>query len=393
LIDKIKQRIKELEPELLRIRRHIHANPELSFEEYETAKYISLALKRHNIEHTTGVAGTGILAIINPEKTNRIALRADIDALPILEESGASYASQNPGVMHACGHDVHTTCALGAAIVLREFKDELDGRVEIIFQPGEERLPGGASLVLKEKAFGEELPEAIFGQHVFPELEAGKVGFKPGIYMASTDELYFTIKGKGGHGAMPHKNIDPVVVAAEIICALQRVPSRRANPIIPTVLSIGKVEALGATNVIPNEVKMEGTFRTLNEKWRSEAHVLIKEISEGIATAHGATAEVEIRVGYPFLANDVSLTETGIAAAKEYLGEENVVELEVRMTAEDFAYYSQVMPSCFYRLGTASADGTNSVGVHNSKFNIDESALLTGAGLMAYQAYKNLLNR
>lgn len=390
MIDKIKHRIKELEPELLEIRRHIHAHPELSFEEYETAKYISAALARHNVEHKTGIAGTGILAIINPEKTNRIALRADIDALPILEESGADYASKNSGVMHACGHDVHTTCALGAAIVLNELRDEINGRVEIIFQPGEERLPGGASLVLKEKAFGEELPSAIFGQHVFPELEAGKVGFRPGIYMASTDELFFTIKGKGGHGAMPHKNIDPVVVAAEIICALQRVPSRRANPIIPTVLSIGKVEANGATNVIPNEVKMEGTFRTLNEEWRCQAHGLIKQTAEGIAAAHGATAEVEIRVGYPFLTNDVALTEAAILSAREYLGEENVVELDIRMTAEDFAYYSQVMPACFYRLGTASKDGSNSAGVHNSKFNIDESALLVGAGLMAYNAYKTL---
>jgi len=273
---------------------------------------------------------------------------------------------------------------------LNEFKDELNGRVEIIFQPGEEKLPGGASLVLKEKAFGKVLPSAIFGQHVFPELEVGKVGFRPGMYMASTDELYFTIIGKGGHGAMPHKNIDPVVVAAEIICALQRIPSRSSDPITPSVLSVGKIEANGATNVIPNEVKMEGTFRTLNEEWREQAHGLIKQITEGIAQAHGATAEVEIRVGYPYLTNDVKVTETAILAAKEYVGEENVVELDMRMTAEDFAYYSQVMPACFYRLGTASKDGSNSAGVHNSKFNIDESALLIGAGLMAYQAYKKL---
>jgi len=390
LIEKIKHRIKGLEAELLELRRHIHAHPELSFEEVETAEYISAALTRHNVEHKTGIAGTGILAIINPEKTNRIALRADIDALPILEESGASYASKNEGIMHACGHDVHTTCALGAAIVLNEFKEEINGRVEIIFQPGEEKLPGGASLVLGEKAFGDVLPLAILGQHVFPELEVGKVGFRHGIYMASADELFFTIKGKGGHGAMPHKNIDPVVVAAEIICALQHVSSRRSNPIIPTVLSIGKVEAKGATNVIPNEVKMEGTFRTLDEDWRYEAHGLIKQTAEGIAAAHGAKAKVEIRIGYPFLTNDVTFTEEAIIAAKEYLGEENVVKLDVRMTAEDFAYYSQVMPACFYRLGTASADGSNSVGVHNSKFNIDESALFIGAGLMAYHAYKKL---
>ncbi len=390
MIEKIKHRIKGLEAELLELRRHIHAHPELSFEEVETAEYISAALTRHNVEHKTGIAGTGILAIINPEKTNRIALRADIDALPILEESGASYASKNEGIMHACGHDVHTTCALGAAIVLNEFKEEINGRVEIIFQPGEEKLPGGASLVLGEKAFGDVLPLAILGQHVFPELEVGKVGFRHGIYMASADELFFTIKGKGGHGAMPHKNIDPVVVAAEIICALQHVSSRRSNPIIPTVLSIGKVEAKGATNVIPNEVKMEGTFRTLDEDWRYEAHGLIKQTAEGIAAAHGAKAEVEIRIGYPFLTNDVTFTEEAIIAAKEYLGEENVVKLDVRMTAEDFAYYSQVMPACFYRLGTASADGSNSVGVHNSKFNIDESALFIGAGLMAYHAYKKL---
>lgn len=390
MIEKIKAQSEELFEKLVAIRRHIHENPELSFHETETAKFISKTLSDNQIDHKTGVADNGVLAIINPEKENRIALRADIDALPIHEETGVEYASKNPGKMHACGHDVHTTCALGAAIILNELKDEIDGRIEIIFQPAEEKLPGGASLVLKEKAFGEVLPKGIIGQHVYPDLPAGKVGFRPGIYMASTDELYFTITGKGGHGAMPHKNIDPVVVSAEIITALQRIPSRNANPIMPTVLSIGKVVANGATNVIPNEVKMEGTFRTFDEKWRFQAHELIQRTCTDIATAHGATAEVEIRVGYPFLKNDEELTMKSMEIAKEYLGEENVVHLDMRMTAEDFAYYSQVMPGCFYRLGTASADGSNTYGLHHSKFNIDESAIKIGAGLMAYEAVRNL---
>ncbi len=389
--DRIKNSVKELGPTLLQIRRHIHAHPELSFQEYETAKFISSILEKHGIEHQKGIAGTGILASINPEKENRIALRADLDALPIHEDTGADYASKNSGVMHACGHDVHSTCALGAAIILHNIKDALNGRVDIIFQPGEERLPGGASLVLKEKAFGETLPKAIFGQHVFPELEVGKVGFKAGMYMASCDELYITIKGKGGHGAMPHQTIDPVVISAEIICALQRITSRNSNPITPSVLSIGKIIAEGATNVIPNEVKMEGTFRTLDEPWRAKAHDLIRKICTEMAEANGGSAEVDIQVGYPYLENDPELTHMAIATAQEYLGNENVVDLSMRMTAEDFAYYSQVMPACFYRLGTASSDGTNSAGVHNSTFNIDESALEIGAGLMAYQAYKKLV--
>ena len=388
--EKIKERSEQLFEKLVSIRRHIHENPELSFLEVETAKFISKVLTENNIKHQTGIADNGILAIINEHKTNRIALRADIDALPIHEETGASYSSKKDGVMHACGHDVHTTCALGAAMILNELKDEIDGRIEIIFQPAEEKLPGGASLVLKEKAFGETLPSGIIGQHVYPDLPAGKVGFRPGIYMASTDELYFTIIGKGGHGAMPHKNIDPVVVSAEIISALQRIPSRNANPIMPTVLSIGKVIANGATNVIPNEVKMEGTFRTFDEKWRFKAHELIKRTCLDIATAHGATAEVDIKVGYPYLKNDEKLTSKSMEIAREYLGEENVVHLDMRMTAEDFSYYSQVMPGCFYRLGTASADGSNTFGLHHSKFNIDESSLKIGAGLMAYEAVRNL---
>ena len=390
MIEKIKQKSKDLFDELISIRRHIHQNPELSFHETETAKFISEVLTKNGIEHKTGIADNGILAIINPEKQNRLALRADIDALPINEDTGAEYASKNPGVMHACGHDVHTTCALGAAMILNDLKDEIDARIEIIFQPAEEKLPGGASLVLKEKAFGDVLPNGIIGQHVYPDLPVGKVGFRPGIYMASTDELYFTITGKGGHAALPHKNIDPVLVSAEIISALQRISSRNAKPTMPTVLSIGKVIAEGATNVIPNEVKMEGTFRTFDEEWRLQAHELIKKTCEDVASSHGAKAEVDIRIGYPFLKNDDELTLKSIEIAKEYVGAENVIDLDMRMTAEDFSYYSQVMPGCFYRLGTASLDGTNAHGLHNPKFNVDEAAIELGAGLMAYEAVRNL---
>jgi len=390
LIEKIKQKSSELFNELVSIRRHIHQHPELSFHEKETAKFISETLTKNGIEHRTGIADNGILAIINPNKKKRLALRADIDALPIKEDTGVEYASQNPGVMHACGHDVHTTCALGAAMILNELKDEINGRIEIIFQPAEEKLPGGASLVLKEKAFGEVLPSGIIGQHVYPDLPVGKVGFRPGIYMASTDELYFTITGKGGHAALPHTNIDPVLVSAEIISALQRISSRNAKPTMPTVLSIGKVIAEGATNVIPNEVKMEGTFRTFDEEWRWQAHELIKKICTDVASAHGAKADVDIRIGYPFLKNDEELTLNSIEIAKEYLGAENVIYLDMRMTAEDFSYYSQVMPGCFYRLGTASPDGANTHGLHHPKFNVDESAIEIGAGLMAYEAVRNL---
>ncbi|MDG1260980.1 MAG: M20 family metallopeptidase [Flavobacteriales bacterium] len=383
----IREAAERIQPKVQEIRRHLHQHPELSFKEHETAAYLLNLLNEAGIPTKTGYAGTGMVARIEGQNPNskHIALRADMDALPIQEANTTSYVSTNPGVMHACGHDVHSACGLGALLVLNELKSEWSGTVTMLFQPGEELLPGGASLMIKDGALSEDL-KGIFGQHVFPDLPAGKVGFRPGMYMASTDELYFTVKGQGGHAALPHKLKDPVLAAANLIVALQQVASRKAPAAIPTVLSIGKMEALGATNVVPNEVKLEGTFRTMNEKWRAEAHEHIRAIAKETCAATGVEVAVEIRKGYPFLVNDESLTAKAKAAAIALLGEENVVDLDIRMTGEDFAYYSQHMPSCFYRLGTSGPNGTFKSPVHSSTFDIDESALTTGVSLMAWLA-------
>jgi amidohydrolase len=389
----MKEKIKHLAHQhlndVISMRRHLHANPELSYEEFETAKFVESKLKEFGIACSSGIAGTGITATIegvNP--TSRlIALRADMDALPIIEENDAPYKSTNTGVMHACGHDVHTSSLLGAALILQQLRNEWEGTVQLIFQPAEELLPGGASLMIKAGIFDKKMPNNIFGQHVFPELPAGKVGFKSGRYMASTDEIYVTVKGKGGHGAKPDRNIDPVLISAHLIVALQQVVSRWANPATPTVLSFGKVIANGATNIIPNEVHLEGTFRTFDENWRYDAHTRMKDLANQLVKSMGGEVDFRIEVGYPVLYNNEELTVKAKSLAIEYLGSDHVEDLELRMTAEDFAYYSHHMPACFYRLGTASPkDDSKSYAVHNSRFDIDENALEVGMGLMAWLA-------
>lgn len=376
----------------IQIRRHLHAHPELSFAEHQTARFIAEQLTSMKIPFTEGVAGTGIVAHIEGKNPSGrvLALRADMDALPIQELNQTDYRSRNQGVMHACGHDVHTASLLGAARILTDLKSEFEGTVRLIFQPGEEKLPGGASLMIAEGVLKNPQPSAIYGQHVFPELSAGKVGFRPGAYMASADEIYVTVKGKGGHGALPHKNIDPVLITANLLLALQQVVSRYADPTIPSVLSFGKVIAEGATNVIPSEVRLEGTFRTFDEHWRNKAHQQMKDLAVNLVRSMGGECEFDIHKGYPFLINDPELTQRTRNYAEEFLGKENVVDLGLRMTAEDFAYYSQVIPACFYRLGTASADGRFTEPVHHPQFDIDEKALLTGAGLMAWLAISEL---
>jgi amidohydrolase len=392
LSEKVKQLALAVNTDVLTIRRHLHQHPELSFQEKETSEYIISWLKKHNIKHTTGWVDTGIVALIegkNPTKKT-IALRADIDALPIEEKNKVPYASKNKGVMHACGHDAHSASLLGAAFILNQLKEEFEGTIKLIFQPGEEKLPGGASLLIKEGVLKNPDVELIIGQHVLPSMAAGKVGFKKGMFMASSDEIYVTVNGKGGHGAMPHLGIDPVLISAHIIVALQQIVSRRSNPLIPSVLTFGKVEAKGATNVIPNEVKLEGTFRTFDEKWRKEAHVIMKEMAETIAKSMGGCCDFKIDVGYPFLKNDDSLTEKCAVWATEYLGEKNVEQLEMRMTAEDFAYYAQEVPASFYRLGTGNIEKNITSGLHTPTFNIDEDALPVGSGLMAWLAVNAL---
>lgn len=392
----LKQRIQQLaatiSSDVIGYRRHIHANPELSFEEVNTSAYVSQLLTSFGIKHETGIAGTGVVALIEGKNPSSkvIALRADMDALPIEEKNDVPYKSTNIGVMHACGHDVHTSSLLGTAKILSQVTDQFEGTIKLIFQPGEEKFPGGASLMIDAGVLENPAPKNIIGQHVMALIPAGKVGFREGMYMASADEIYITVKGKGGHAAMPDKNVDPILIASHIIVALQQVISRNCDPRIPAVLSFGKITGMGATNVIPEEVNIEGTFRTLNEEWRAEAKQRIKKMATGIAESMGATCDVDIKDGYPFLKNEPALVKRMRAAAVDFLGEENVLDLDLWMAAEDFAYYSQKIDACFYRLGIRNEAKGITSGVHTATFDIDETALQTGTGLMAWLALEEL---
>lgn len=387
----IQQLAKEYFAETVETRRHLHQYPELSFEEYETSSFVKQKLDNLNIPYLT-MANTGIVGIIkgNLSSDKVVALRADMDALPITEVRGRTYGSTKPGIMHACGHDVHTASLLGVANILQNLRHTFAGTIKLIFQPGEERLPGGASLMIKEGVLENPKPTAVLGQHVMPFIEVGKVGFRSGKYMASCDELYLTISGKGGHGAQPHQNVDPIVIAAQIITALQQIVSRIADPRIPTVLSWGKIIGNGSTNIIPDKVYLEGTFRTFDELWRAEAHQKMLKMANGIAESMGASCNFEIRKGYPFLVNEPNLTNRSRTYAESYLGKENVVDLDLWPAAEDFAYYSQATNACFYRLGTGNKSLGIQSAVHTPTFDIDEKALEISIGLMAYMALKEL---
>lgn len=390
---KIQELATKIYHDVVGYRHHIHSNPELSFQEFQTSAFIKEKLNLWGIEFVE-MANTGVVGLIKGAipSDKVIALRADMDALPIQEANDKPYRSKNQGVMHACGHDVHSSSLLGTAYILNQLKDEFAGTIKLVFQPAEEVLPGGASIMIKEGVLENPKPQAMVGQHVMPLIETGKVGFRSGIYMASTDELYVTVYGKGGHGAQPHQNIDPVLITAHIIVALQQIVSRNADPRLPSVLSFGKVNANGATNIIPNQVKLEGTFRTLNEEWRAEAHKLIKKMAEGIAESMGGSCDFDIHNGYPFLINEEKLTANAREFAEDYLGVENVIDLDIWMAAEDFAYYSQVTNACFYRLGTGNAAKETTHSVHTPNFDIDEDALKISTGLMAYIALKQLGN-
>jgi amidohydrolase len=392
-----KEKIQELSSsifnEVVANRRHLHSHPELSFHEVETSAYVAKKLDELGLGYHR-MAENGLVALIKGDKPSDkvVALRADMDALPITEANNVSYKSQNTGVMHACGHDAHTSSLLGTAKILTELKGQFAGTVKLIFQPAEEKLPGGASLMIKEGVLENPKPQAVLGQHVMPLIDAGKVGFRAGKYMASTDELYVTVKGKGGHGAQPQQNIDPVIITAHILTALQTIISRYNDPKSPSVLSFGKVIANGATNVIPNEVYLEGTFRTMDEAWRNDAHKKMKKMAEGIAESMGGSCDFNIMRGYPFLINEEKLTAATRGHAEDYLGKENVLDLDIWMAAEDFAYYSQVADSCFYRLGTRNESRGITSSVHTPTFDVEEDAFKVSTGLMAYLALKQLGN-
>lgn len=385
MIGKIKQLAAAYKNEFIQVRQHLHAHPELSYEEYETSRYVQEKLSGWGIPFEVK-ATTGVIGIIkgkNPD-SRVVALRADMDALPILEENDISYKSTNAGVMHACGHDVHTTCLLGAAKILQELKDEWEGTVKLIFQPGEEKNPGGASLLIKENVLENPRPSAIFGLHVHPGLPIGKLSFRAGKAMASADELYITVKGKGGHAAAPHFCVDPILIASHLIIALQQVVSRNNDPHNPSVLSITAFNGGSTTNVIPNEVKLKGTFRAMDETWRFKAHGLITQITQNLVQSMGGEADLLIDVGYPCVYNNEGLHEVAKKIAVDFMGDAQLVEeTEKRMGAEDFGYYSQQIPGCFYRLGVMNKEKGITAGVHTPTFNIDENAIETGMAMMA----------
>ncbi len=391
-IDNIKKAAQQIQDELLLIRRYLHAHPELSFEEAHTATYLAALLTKWDISYEQGVGGHGIVGMIHGNKPSKkvVALRADMDALPIVEQNSCDYKSTNSGVMHACGHDVHMTCLLGAVKILNDHKQSFEGSIKFIFQPAEEKVPGGALKMIEAGVLENPKPDLIIGEHVYPDLEVGKVGFRSGKYMASNDEINLCIRGKGGHAAIPGQFDDTVLAASQIVVALQQLVSRRATASIPTVLSFGKFIAEGAYNVIPDEVKVYGTFRTFDESWRKKAHQMITDIAQHTAKAYGTECEVFIDHGYPYLVNDVKHTELAKRAAIEYLGRKNVIDLDVRMTAEDFARFSHLVPACFYRLGTANKRKGIKHKLHTPRFDVDERSIEIGSGLMAWIALGEL---
>ncbi len=371
-------------PEFVAVRRHLHANPELSYVEYETSKFVQQKLTEYKIPFEVK-AVTGVIGVLkgkNPEK-RVVALRADMDALPIIEENEVEYKSCRPGIMHACGHDAHTASLLGAAKILNELKDEWEGTIKLIFQPGEEKNPGGASLLIKEGVLENPAPGSIFGMHVHSSLPVGKLSFRGGMVMASADEIYITIKAKGGHAAAPQFTADTIFIASSLVVNLQQVISRNNNPFNPSVLSITAFQGGNTTNVIPSEVKLMGTFRAMDEEWRFKAHDLIKKLATELVTSMGAEIDIKIDVGYPFVLNNQALSDAAAKIAGEYLGKDNVEQTELRMGAEDFAFYSHKIPACFFRLGTGNVAKGITIGGHTTTFNIDEDAIEIGMGMMA----------
>lgn len=385
LKESIQSLSKQYAAELIDIRHHLHAHPELSYEEFETSAYIQSFLKQLNIPYEVK-AKTGVIGLIEGKDPSSrvIALRADMDALPIHEQNDVAYRSTNDGKMHACGHDVHTTCLLGAAKILNELKDQINGSIKLIFQPGEEKNPGGASLLIKEGVLTNPTPKAIIGLHVHPGLPTGKFSFRKGRVMASADEVYITIKGKGGHAAAPHLTTDIILVASHLIVSLQQVISRNCDPFTPSVLSICSFQGGFTTNVIPSEVKLMGTFRAMDEQWRFKAHEIIKKHTKELVASMGAEADVHIDVGYPTVDNDPALTDTATTLAEAFVGAENISETEMRMGAEDFGYYTQQIPGCFFRLGVRNETKGIVHNVHTPKFDVDEEAIVYGAGMMAW---------
>lgn len=395
MIEEIKSLARLYHDEIISIRHHLHSNPELSFEERETAAFISLKLREWNIEHQSGIGGNGIAGLIKGKSPDKkcIAFRADMDALPISEQNEVEYKSKNAGIMHACGHDVHSAALLGALKILNQVKEEFGGTIKFIFQPGEEKLPGGASLMIKAGVLENPRPYAIIAQHVYTPLSVGKAGFRSGMYMASADEIYITVKGKGGHAAEPGNVINPIFIAARLLVEIEKLINELSKAKVATVLAFGKISGAGATNVIPSEVTIDGTLRTMDEHWRNEVHERIKKVVAEFSTLHNHDILLRIDPGYPVLVNDEVVTFCCRQFAEEYLGKENIADLDIRMASEDFSYYSQEIPACFYRIGTGNAGKGITSSVHTPTFNIDEDALEIASGMMAWIAVSLLQSR
>ena len=391
MIELIKAEATRRHADIIAWRRHLHAHPELSYQETSTGKYIAAQLRGLGLEVREGIADTGVIGVVHGAKSGGgcVCLRADIDALPIQEKNTCAYRSTNEGVMHACGHDAHTAMVLGAGAILHALREDWGGTVLLLFQPGEEKIPGGATLVLKENALRDPVPSAIIGQHCTPELEVGKLGFREGPFMASSDELYITVKGKGGHAAQPEKLIDPIMITAHLLLRLKD-EFAAYRPSERTILAFGRVEALGATNVVPDEVRIAGTLRAFNEQLRQELHAWLPKCANGICAEQGGSCDFEVRKGYPVLVNDDALTARMRSAAEELIGADNVVRMEQRMGSEDFAFYTHVMPGCFFRLGTG-VPGAPTRNLHTPTFDIDEKALRTGSAMMVLAAVQELL--
>lgn len=396
LIETIKQKAAEGRKEVIAWRRHLHQHPELSQEEHATMAFVAERLREMGLEPRTGIGGTGCMAVLRGDVDPDgycVALRADYDALPIEECTGLDFASENPGVMHACGHDMHTASLLGAARILCQLRHLIRGSMMLIFEPSEEKYPGGARMMMDDGLFSQLMPNEIYAFHCLPEMDCGRIGMKKGKYMASTDELYWTVRGKGGHGATPHLSIDPIVVASHIVVALQQVVSRHAAPNMPTVLTIGKMEAVGGrTNIIPEVVKMEGIIRSFDEEWRQQTHSLIRQISTGVAAAMGAECDLFIDYGYPYVVNDDTCTQQVHDNAVQYVGADKVEWLDLRMTAEDFAFFAQRIPACYYRIGIHTP-GTPYSNLHRPDLMVDEQSLELAAGFVAYNCIQALAAR
>lgn len=371
-------------------REHLHIHPELSYKEYNTSKFVSDTLSKLGIENSF-IGDTGVVALIsgNHHEKNApcIALRADLDALPIQEENDVPYKSKIDGVMHACGHDVHTSILLGAAEIIHQNRNELNQPIKLIFQPGEEKNPGGATYIIRDGGLENPKVKKMVALHVFPDLECGHFGFREGLYMASCDELHMEVQGLGGHGALPDRTVNPIFMGSEFILAAKSYIDENTPDGVPSVINFGYFEAKGATNVVPDKAFVKGTFRTMDEEWRDKAKKQLLEIAARISEDYKGQVKLTISHGYPFLKNDIQLTHSIRDLAERNFGKDKVHHLPMRMTSEDFSYYSQLVPVCFFRLGVRNKEKEIVYGLHHPKFDIDSHSIKNGVQMFVSIAF------